>query len=1078
MNLRRTSVWVLTLLLFVHCSRFTRAPGGGSPDAKTLLKLPELDQPLAVSREWPVQASVPFKQGTLTSVANLGVIDTASGRMVPSQNEIAATWEDGSVKWAHLHFIATYRGKEARSYALKFNVPPQNANGISLTDNDEEIRLYNGKYTLLMSKHHFAGLELWLNGRPEEKILKREGGLTLKEDGVLYHSKYDASSVLTVVQKGPLKVTLKLEGTFTSAALTASSAKYVLYLTASYDSPVIEIKQATVLTKDMRGKDISELGLLLGTTLMDRQHYGYDKELRNQPLSGTTSHLQPQPSATEYQGNFVVSGATARVTLLVKDFWQKFPQEVTLSRNGIGFWQWPLNGADAIPTGTQTEVANLHKLLWLHTGKNMRVGGDRSTGFPKPVADALATYTDPSHPNSTTYSVVDMKSWLLSNPDGDPIVAAKNTTAEGLSLMSELALVVNTPEGDAPDQLQLFNESPVALAPADWNAESEALGPYLAGRQEDYPEMEQLVLDSIDGVRRQSDRLGLYGKFLYGDTIGGLELVAGPKARPELYRVRSNSHYHNASTPWLLFYRGGAQQKSLLHWARRLTGYYSTNAMVRSGNDSGKFFHISALVPWGGPDRSDWTVSAVHHYCDPDALLWSWFIDGNRWSKDGYDLFAARVTPLVATAGDERRDQQATLYNAIELYRYSHNRDLLTSIHKLADRVMSTGLRETNADTATFTPYWLSRFADLTHDEPKVADYISSNIFIPDGGPHDSDDIGINAGGFSSLALSASAYRISGDVRLLERHFNWLRGLQVYDKPASTFHHYGLPQGSLDAMAIHQWPYFLHALRQAGITTLKSLGGRDMGTYPTSPNYRGAFNGRSSKVLYLVETPAQPYQIKASESPFELGDIHPAQFHCVSPSGVELMSPAQSTYSHGDPSWTYALTPFSEFAGVTKFFPVASSEAGLHTCESNHEYGTYLGPMTPYAEALVLRRVDSLGTGTPTYVGKTTRGYITPLVNAPITVTVFSRSYRFQAPVRLTATNTATLETKVGSVMTTTAGESTSFVIQPNEVWYMEIASASFAQYQMEVRSSATATDAALFSASLNHLRQIKGALR
>ena len=65
-----------------------------------------LEEPVGLDRtNWPVGLGFPFAKGELKDAASF-VVFTPDGRPVPVQSKVLGRWPDGSVRWAHVFFLA------------------------------------------------------------------------------------------------------------------------------------------------------------------------------------------------------------------------------------------------------------------------------------------------------------------------------------------------------------------------------------------------------------------------------------------------------------------------------------------------------------------------------------------------------------------------------------------------------------------------------------------------------------------------------------------------------------------------------------------------------------------------------------------------------------------------------------------------------------------------------------------------------------------------------------------------------------------------------------------------------------
>jgi hypothetical protein len=67
-----------------------------------------------VNEPWPLVGGLPFPQGAIRDAAAVRI--TSGGREVPAQVDVAATWREGSVRWA----LAGFTGRPDAEYQVEY----------------------------------------------------------------------------------------------------------------------------------------------------------------------------------------------------------------------------------------------------------------------------------------------------------------------------------------------------------------------------------------------------------------------------------------------------------------------------------------------------------------------------------------------------------------------------------------------------------------------------------------------------------------------------------------------------------------------------------------------------------------------------------------------------------------------------------------------------------------------------------------------------------------------------------------------------------------------------------------------
>lgn len=150
----------------------------------------------------PCRAAVPFPKGEVFDLENFAVAD--DNGQVLSQAEATAYWEDGSVKWALIDFLADLPGNKSKTYyckAVKEKLKPDKI-GVLLQGNTFTVD--TGKLIVKLNrKGNIFNLIKSENIRFEEKNIK----------GPVLNGKYTAAvNEWEVVKEGPVTVILEGKG--------------------------------------------------------------------------------------------------------------------------------------------------------------------------------------------------------------------------------------------------------------------------------------------------------------------------------------------------------------------------------------------------------------------------------------------------------------------------------------------------------------------------------------------------------------------------------------------------------------------------------------------------------------------------------------------------------------------------------------------------------------------------------------------------------------------------------------------------------------------------------------------------
>ncbi len=472
-----------------------------------------------------------------------------------------------------------------------------------------------------------------------------------------------------------------------------------------------------------------------------------------------------------------------------------------------------------------------------------------------------------------------------------------------------------------------------------------------------------------------------------------------PGGRPSLHRVWSNNHYQHVSTSWRLAALDG--HPKLLDWARICTDNYASIGQVRyaglkgrvDGNGAhvpgaefkyhnpGAFWHCKAFVPWGGRgygmDRNDDDSGLTGHWPDPSGLLYAWLFDANRWAKDGYDLWLANV---AFPTGGWRREINTSLVHAITAYEYQPNETTLAAIKGMGESLRSAPLAA-QAPGPIFEPSWLSRYHEMFPDDAAFNKFIVENA----------DAAGVRSEGIWTLALRATAYRITKNEEYLRRHAGSLALVvrQVFDDPGEDkrWDKYGFGPGpGRDGHFMLQWHRFYAALKDAKIDSLAAPD--EAGQYlcgVSAWDNAADMQSRGTKILIWKEQPG-PLTLNLQATTLRGGDLQATALDVLSPRGEKLLNIARLPMTSAQ--FVARTVRPSTWGAATESHAVTAREPGLYRAVlGSNEIGVFQ-PLTDRPECQVLRSITVQNGGEPgRFLAKLTHGYLVPLTKGKITLT-------------------------------------------------------------------------------------------
>ncbi len=1039
---------------------------------------------------WPTHAFVTLPQGWVKPDEQMFLLE--DGRPIAAQIEVQARWPDDSPKWVHAYAGFRYaNGKPARyEFEKRSKLPEEIAESpLSVVDKPAGITVKTGVITISIPRP-FSGVAI---ADAQGKPVVAPGGPGMIDDrGIVWHAKFDGEAEIAIEQQGPAQVTVKCSGWYQSESKRVQPfCKFVTRITVSAGSPIVRFDHATIFADDMHKHAIGALPFRF--SVPDVQGY-VSGDLSGQFRDAHTATFFAQLSAdrlvtidqqndqdspappfteigTRSPGWFAADTTAARVVLLTKDFWQKFPKEVKIGRNELVYYAWPKHGALAKADDDALRLNKIYKFPCFHTGQFF------DARLPDEYFTALQLQTD-TRECKAEY--------------------ARAANPVGVAIHNEFALAVLPREGPEPHDdthlaalEKLYVQNPIARVVPAAVAVSGVLGPVAASGR-DFPQQERVVRDAMLGYAASIERYGDYGWAIYGNAHH--EELMNPQAagieegRPSLHRVWSNNHYQYVSTAWRLYALHGDPR--LLRWARTCTDVYASIGQVRydpmtgyvDGNGKrqpgasikyhvpGGFYHCKALVPWGGRDygmdRLDSDANLRGHWTDPSSLLLAWLFDANRWAKDGYELWLDNYE--VPTNGTNR-ETNSTLVHAITAYEYRPNEKMLADIRKLGTLLMKTPILK-QYPGSIWEPTWLSRYHELFPEDKAFAQYVLTSL----------ETLGVRREALWTLALSATAYQITGDDKHLRQHAGSLARIArsvFYDpKPDKRWDRYGLAPGpARDGQFMAQWHRFLYALRKAGITELPPPAepGHYLGSACRFDNPQDVA-ARGTTILVLKDQPG-PLDVNLAGGTLRGGDLSATSLGIFSPTGKNLLHVDRIPMTGVKPVINQVTRPSTWVAAVEQY-SVDDAGTGLYRIVMGAYLFGAFQTLTGLPECELLRGNKLSNWSEPcVYAAKISRGYLVPLVDTPIALQFTAMGDRDGAHIALHDADGKPLVNqwiRAGDSVVVHLNRPRDGMPAGKGPWLLDAFSDHSGYFRMEI--AADADEPLLFGSNLEHVQAIR----
>lgn len=821
----------------------------------------DIANPLSVAATGvPMTVGVPFPRGGLASVEHLRLVDEA-GQEIPLQVKETARWARfGSVRWALCDFVVDLKGSPGKVFLeygpeiRRKQSPPMplepgtggafpqidagpfriDAGGIHLGKTDVSLGLDALKGAFV---ERVDGLQF--RGWGHHYVLPQQGPYLM-----------DSAAEIEVEQAGSEKVVLRTSGDYRQNGTGDPFCRYVVRYVIHRNSRLIRIFHTWIFTGDgnrdairsmgwrIPFEGLKPVGFLSGFGkgaewlndyyLRQEDHNLYRRFAHETPqrkdrrITGDSPVEISRPIRETGQGEraagvMAASGSGVSLLFGVKDFWQNFPSALMLENSAMTFHQWPKYGAPRRHSINDATLGDVWRLWFAHEGENL------SFRLPVELTEG-AIYT--------TESGVEPH-FAYGRPD--------SVNAQGIAKTAEMWLCLS--DGAQPDEQAvrlmeaLNNEQVRAVVDPGWIMASGVFYEMHPRDPERFPEEERIYELNALKPPLQVERMGVYGKWIYGDLLRAADLDAQTAS---LYRTFRKAHW-GWPYSWVPFARSGDLR--FYKFAEAATRMMSDVAFCHYVDDEMRRhfkslpprlmwdenqpfreigWHNRNLIPWAGY----WGPSS-RLYVDKEDYLWhAYYLTGYERARD-VALEWARQTKIERpemfgrgpiTAANNRARWPVNLQKQyIEMYEATFDPWYLAGAHAISEmhshRLRVEGWRGHPWNTGP------REFLRYTGDARAREFYVALSERELDW-----QDLGW-ADTLSTLIPSSSyGWRLTGDEKALRRIEGFLEAAKWATFTGQEPRHYQgytvLGQGEKDMLFTsfyQQWfPYLLGTLQAAG----------------------------------------------------------------------------------------------------------------------------------------------------------------------------------------------------------------------------------------------------------------------
>jgi|GEM_PF-4441433 len=694
------------------------------PEDGIAINVHALDQPLTT--QWPLSIGVPMPKAILRDTSELLLLE--DGHPVAAQFEVRGTWTpQGYIKWVGVDFVAEYVNGKPRSYRLvrRKHAPVQSTHTLKINETDDQIEIDTGVIRFHVSKQRFAGLErVWRDAdgdraySPSELIVDGIGGsFTTDNKGRRLESALNNDVKVVLENAGNTRVTIACKGWYADIT-NEKQCKFVIRITAYAGRPDVFISHRTINTIPDRYVDIKLTNAGFGIKpagKVERWMLSTDGKVMEGSASTSAENLFLHQQKSNHlrvmrNGKFVEDGRRSDgwmslrtdkglVTVMLRDVWQKFPNEFEAElnpapgRSSLNVHFWPKHGQVVFPDETQTARDQIYKVQWAHHGKELNMK------IPDAYHKALEKFNQEERwASGAELYIVDKKNNL-----------SKMQAASGQGTVIGNEMVIrfddrNTAPAALTAQAKLLQQSPHGLADAKWNCATMVLGPIAARDPDKFGPAEKLLDTAYNFYQRGIiDANDEYGMWIYGGVHNNWQ---ADRHRANLKRVWQMSHYQNVFQAWLLYFRSGmydhfkwayihANQHmdvGVCNYLKYPKGKHSYGHLPDMG---GNIYHCKGFMPWAG------NSSTAGHWIDITNYFSRYHLTGDRRGLDMADRWFRTVH---MTGGTRKPD----LPTECEDYRSPQKLGLISDYRKeypdIKDEALPKWMRDELAKPKRFNP--------------------------------------------------------------------------------------------------------------------------------------------------------------------------------------------------------------------------------------------------------------------------------------------------------------------------------------------------------------------------------------
>ncbi|MEW6358254.1 MAG: hypothetical protein AB1696_18110 [Planctomycetota bacterium] len=556
---------------------------------------------------WPVTSGVPFPQGALGSDENIRVLGP-KGAEVPLQTKVLARWPDRSVKWVLLDFQADVPKDGESIYTMEYGTEIKRAEPktpLMVEEGEGAVTLVTGPMKLVLNTNKFDFLgKVWLDANGDGKFaddeLVSQGGdgagiFLAADDGAVYSSLGPPDEV-AVEEVGPCRATIKIAGAHKAGG--KELFRYIVRINAYAGLPHLRVFHTWENSRT--DEDFTKItNLVLKTPLAGGVRTcaigGDEKPFTGDPGKGDIRLFQnfddkyavtvgntATSKGKRAAGWATVSDGQKGMTAAVRWFWQLYPKDFIIDKNGISLGVCPT------------------------------LGKDDYAAFPFEKEQHYLYY------------------YLL---DG------RYKLKQGCTKRHELLYYFHKGDAQAADaarHAKCFEKPLVAVAPPKWYCDSKAFYDIWPKDMERFPAYEIGVENSLKGYLDRREKVKEYGMLNFGDWYGERQVNWGNIE----YDTQHGMCLHFIRSGILDFFYTGQQAQQ--HNQDVDTVYYSSDPRKVGGVYAHCMGHVGGYydIPAAPPGTPRGGMSVTHSWCE--GHMEYYFLTGDPRALQAAKMIADR----------------------------------------------------------------------------------------------------------------------------------------------------------------------------------------------------------------------------------------------------------------------------------------------------------------------------------------------------------------------------------------------------------------------------------------------------